>query len=91
MDLTLAQQKYFAYWLIRSLPSDSLGWFAASIKNVQILNSYFNEMISSNPLIKNMDKCCIEIRWIINQAQNEVDERKENPSRQSRGHARAED
>ena len=36
MNLTLAQQKYFAYWLTRSLPSDSLGKLTASLQDAQV-------------------------------------------------------
>ena len=36
MKLTTAQQKYFAYWLTRSLPSDSLGKLTASLQDAQV-------------------------------------------------------
>ena len=36
MELTEAQQKYFAYWLTRSLPSDSLGKLTASLQDAQV-------------------------------------------------------
>lgn len=36
MKLTAAQQKYFAYWLTRSLPSDSLGKLTASLQDAQV-------------------------------------------------------
>lgn len=36
MELTLAQQKYFAYWLTRSLPSDNLGKLTASLQDAQV-------------------------------------------------------
>lgn len=36
MELTAAQQKYFAYWLTRSLPSDSLGKLTASLQDAQV-------------------------------------------------------
>ena len=36
MELTAAQQKYFAYWLTRSLPSDSLGKPVTSVQNTQV-------------------------------------------------------
>lgn len=36
MELTVAQQKYFAYWLTRSLPSDSLGKLTASLQDAQV-------------------------------------------------------
>ena len=36
MELTSAQQKYFAYWLTRSLPSDSLGKLTASLQDAQV-------------------------------------------------------
>ena len=36
MELTAAQQRYFAYWLTRSLPSDSLGKLTASLQNAQV-------------------------------------------------------
>lgn len=36
MKLTVAQQKYFAYWLTRSLPSDSLAKLTASLQDAQV-------------------------------------------------------
>lgn len=36
MELTAAQQKYFAYWLTRSLPSDSLSKLTASLQDAQV-------------------------------------------------------
>lgn len=36
MNLTLAQQKYFAYWLTRSLPSDSLCKLTDSLQDAQL-------------------------------------------------------
>jgi len=36
MEQTAAQQKYFAYWLTRSLPSDSLGKLTASLQDAQV-------------------------------------------------------
>ena len=36
MKLTAAQQKYFAYWLTRSLPSNSLGKLTASLQDAQV-------------------------------------------------------
>ena len=36
MGLTLAQQKYFAHWLTRSLPSDSIGKLTASLQDAQV-------------------------------------------------------
>lgn len=36
MELTLAQQKYFAHWLTRSLPSDSIGKLTASLQDAQV-------------------------------------------------------
>ncbi len=36
MKLTTAQQKYFAFWLTRSLPSDSLGKLTASLQDAQV-------------------------------------------------------
>lgn len=36
MELTAAQQKYYAYWLTRSLPSDSLGKLTASLQDAQV-------------------------------------------------------
>ena len=36
MELTAAQQKYFAYWLTRSLPSNSLGKLTASLQDAQV-------------------------------------------------------
>lgn len=36
MKLTAAQQKYFAFWLTRSLPSDSLGKLTASLQDAQV-------------------------------------------------------
>lgn len=36
MKLTTAQQKYFAYWLTRSLPSYSLGKLTASLQDAQV-------------------------------------------------------
>lgn len=36
MELTAAQQKCFAYWLTRSLPSDSLGKLTASLQDAQV-------------------------------------------------------
>ena len=36
MKLTAAQQKYLAYWLTRSLPSDSLGKLTASLQDTQV-------------------------------------------------------
>ena len=36
MKLTTAQQKYFAYWLTRSLASDSLGKLTASLQDAQV-------------------------------------------------------
>lgn len=36
MELTAAQQKYFAYWLTRSLPSDSLGKLTTSLQDAQV-------------------------------------------------------
>ena len=36
MTLSAAQQKYYAYWLTRSLPSDSLGKLTASLQDAQV-------------------------------------------------------
>ena len=36
MQLSASQAKYFAYWLTRSLPSDSLGKFTASLQDAQV-------------------------------------------------------
>lgn len=36
MQLSAPQAKYFAYWLTRSLPSDSLGKFTASLQDAQV-------------------------------------------------------
>lgn len=36
MELTASQAKYYAYWLTRSLPSDSLGKFTASLQDAQV-------------------------------------------------------
>lgn len=36
MALSAAQQKYYAYWLTRSLPSDSLGKLTASLQDAQV-------------------------------------------------------
>lgn len=36
MKLTAAQQKYFAYWLTRSLSYDSIGKFTASLQDAQV-------------------------------------------------------
>lgn len=36
LSLTAAQQKYFAFWLTRSLPSDSLGKLTASLQDAQV-------------------------------------------------------
>lgn len=36
MELSASQAKYFAYWLTRSLPSDSLGKFTASLQDAQV-------------------------------------------------------
>ncbi len=36
MELTATQQKYFADWLKRSLPSDSLGKLTASLQDAQV-------------------------------------------------------
>ena len=36
MELTQAQQKYFAHWLTRSLPSDSIGKLTASLQDAQV-------------------------------------------------------
>ena len=36
MTLSASQAKYFAYWLTRSLPSDSLGKFTASLQDAQV-------------------------------------------------------
>ena len=36
MELSEAQQKYFAYWLTSSLTYDSLGKFTASLQDAQV-------------------------------------------------------
>lgn len=36
MELTEAQQKYFAYWLTSSLTYDNLGKFTASLQDAQV-------------------------------------------------------
>lgn len=36
MALSAAQQKYYVYWLTRSLPSDSLGKLTASLQDAQV-------------------------------------------------------
>ncbi|MCH5223359.1 MAG: DEAD/DEAH box helicase family protein [Muribaculaceae bacterium] len=36
MSLTLAQQKYFAHWLTRSLPSNSISKLTASLQDAQV-------------------------------------------------------
>lgn len=56
MELTAAQQKYFAYWLIRSLPSDSLGKLTASLQ-AELQEQISDKMLKARTtLLENFDE-----------------------------------
>lgn len=68
MELTAAQQKYFVYWLTRSLPSDRLDKLTASL---------LVEKVRLQQFFKDLEKRCSEKRLNLYQAQDDVDEKKE--------------